>query len=212
MPEANFATGMQSDTFIDPTWAPGVMSGWLEDGVHNDNVECKRLDDEIVQPVTVCKSYILLPSLITHEPCPATINLSTASPCVDNCQFFVHWNIGRQLLISFASTYIFIHKFHRAVKEMYKFCFQNDLSQAWAYLWNWWYNPKQWPLWARSTDSAIYVRNLIDLDLTSLPILCSTTFCLAFEGHWTMLWIYGGSEGLSSWLLGRWTFVQIGST
>ncbi|KAF8238522.1 hypothetical protein L208DRAFT_1207351, partial [Tricholoma matsutake] len=47
--------------------------------------------------------------------------------------------------------------YHRAIKEMYKFCFQNDLSQAWAYLWNRWYNPKQWPLWARSADSAIYV-------------------------------------------------------
>ena len=47
--------------------------------------------------------------------------------------------------------------YHWAIKEMYEFCFQNDLSQAWAYLQNRWYNPKQWPLWARSADSAIYV-------------------------------------------------------
>ncbi|KAF8229163.1 hypothetical protein L208DRAFT_1106991, partial [Tricholoma matsutake] len=32
----------------------------------------------------------------------------------------------------------------RAVKDMYDFCFQNDLSQVWAYLWNRWYTPKQW--------------------------------------------------------------------
>ncbi|KAF8226473.1 hypothetical protein L208DRAFT_1301598 [Tricholoma matsutake] len=84
----------KSFTFIDPTWAPSVMSGWLEDGVHNDDVECKRPDDEIVQPVTVCKSYILLPSLITHEPCPATINLLTASPCVDNCRGYTHSSLA----------------------------------------------------------------------------------------------------------------------
>ena len=46
---------------------------------------------------------------------------------------------------------------HRgAVKDMYDFCFQNDLSQTWAYLWNRWYTPKQWVLWARSADPAIY--------------------------------------------------------
>ena len=43
-----------------------------------------------------------------------------------------------------------------AVKDMYDFCSQNDLSQTWAYLWNWWYTPKQWVLWARSADPAIY--------------------------------------------------------
>ncbi|KAF8237974.1 hypothetical protein L208DRAFT_1388413 [Tricholoma matsutake] len=46
---------------------------------------------------------------------------------------------------------------YHAAKEMYNFCFQNDLGQVWAYLWNQWYNPKQWKLWARSADSAIYV-------------------------------------------------------
>jgi hypothetical protein len=38
---------------------------------------------------------------------------------------------------------------------MYDFCFQRDLGQVWAYLWNRWYTPKQWKLWARSTDPAI---------------------------------------------------------
>ena len=80
----------KSFTFIDLTWAPGVMSGWLEDNVHKDDVECERLDNENEQPAMVCKSYIPLPSLITHEPCPATINLSTASTCVDNCRGYTH--------------------------------------------------------------------------------------------------------------------------
>ena len=43
-------------TFIDPTWAPGVTSGWLEDGVHEDDVECERPEEaEYEQPV--CLRY-----------------------------------------------------------------------------------------------------------------------------------------------------------
>ena len=44
-----------------------------------------------------------------------------------------------------------------AVKDMYDFCFKNNLAQVWVYLWNRWYTPNQWKLWARSADSAIYV-------------------------------------------------------
>lgn len=42
-----------------------------------------------------------------------------------------------------------------ATKDMYDFCYQHDLSQVWAYLWNRWYTPNQWKLWARSADDAI---------------------------------------------------------
>ena len=37
-----------------------------------------------------------------------------------------------------------------AVSDMYHYCHQHDLSQVWAYMWNCWYNPQQWPLWACS--------------------------------------------------------------
>ena len=33
-------------TFIDPTWAPGVTSGWPEDGVHEDDAKCERPQEE----------------------------------------------------------------------------------------------------------------------------------------------------------------------
>jgi hypothetical protein len=42
-----------------------------------------------------------------------------------------------------------------AVRDMYQVCFNNDLSQVWVYLWNWWYNPAQWKFWAWSANSAI---------------------------------------------------------
>jgi hypothetical protein len=38
---------------------------------------------------------------------------------------------------------------------MYQFCFENKLAQVWAYLWNRWYNPKQWVLWAHAPNLAI---------------------------------------------------------
>jgi hypothetical protein len=28
--------------FIDPTWAPGVTKGWLEEGVHEDDAEVEK--------------------------------------------------------------------------------------------------------------------------------------------------------------------------
>ena len=45
--------------------------------------------------------------------------------------------------------------YHEAVNDMYSYCCEHDLAQTWAYLWNRWYNPKQWPLWARSACDAI---------------------------------------------------------
>ncbi|PBK89865.1 hypothetical protein ARMGADRAFT_935150, partial [Armillaria gallica] len=45
--------------------------------------------------------------------------------------------------------------YHGTVKEMYDYCFEHDLSQTWAYLWNQWYTPIQWVLWARAECSVI---------------------------------------------------------
>ncbi|KAJ7464001.1 hypothetical protein FB451DRAFT_1042683 [Mycena latifolia] len=38
-----------------------------------------------------------------------------------------------------------------AVHEMYTFCHQRGLREAWGYFWTSWYAPKTWKLWARST-------------------------------------------------------------
>ncbi|KAF9505684.1 hypothetical protein BS47DRAFT_1306287, partial [Hydnum rufescens UP504] len=44
-----------------------------------------------------------------------------------------------------------------AVKNMYLYCRENGLSQVWAYLWNCWYCPDKWPLWAHSAADTISV-------------------------------------------------------
>jgi hypothetical protein len=55
-----------------------------------------------------------------------------------------------------AGTYFTATEIHEgAVRDMYQVYFNNDLSQVWAYLWNRWYNPAQWKLWARSANLAI---------------------------------------------------------
>jgi hypothetical protein len=42
-----------------------------------------------------------------------------------------------------------------AVKEMYEYCEDQELPELWAYLWEGWYRPSCWALWARSTSPIV---------------------------------------------------------
>ncbi|KAJ7210775.1 hypothetical protein GGX14DRAFT_363219, partial [Mycena pura] len=42
-----------------------------------------------------------------------------------------------------------------AVRDSYTYCYENDLPELWAYLWENWYRPGRWELWARSTHDEI---------------------------------------------------------
>ncbi|GAA6001262.1 hypothetical protein JCM10207_007491 [Rhodosporidiobolus poonsookiae] len=44
-----------------------------------------------------------------------------------------------------------------AVRETYQFCHSEGLVDAWAYLWEHWYRPGRWQLWARSSHPEIAV-------------------------------------------------------
>lgn len=60
------------------------------------------------------------------------------------------------------ATYVFCPAQHRrqiaeqirtdSVFELYNFCRQRGLAESWAYMWNSWYHPKRWKLWARSSQ------------------------------------------------------------
>ncbi|KAJ7891034.1 hypothetical protein B0H13DRAFT_1626086, partial [Mycena leptocephala] len=53
-------------------------------------------------------------------------------------------------------THLSAEEIHRgAVLDMYSYCFAIEPAQVWAYLWNRWYNPVQWKLWARAPEPAI---------------------------------------------------------
>ena len=42
-----------------------------------------------------------------------------------------------------------------AVHDMYRFCYTRGLREVWGYMWECWYSPKMWCLWARSTSPYI---------------------------------------------------------
>ncbi|ESK85102.1 hypothetical protein Moror_3617 [Moniliophthora roreri MCA 2997] len=56
-----------------------------------------------------------------------------------------------------------------AVKQMYQYCKEHDLHEAWAYLWGNWYRDGRWEFWARSPCE----REILRLKTT---MLC--------ESHW----------------------------
>ncbi|KAJ3741760.1 hypothetical protein DFH05DRAFT_1573067, partial [Lentinula detonsa] len=58
--------------------------------------------------------------------------------------------------------------YHWAVKQMYSFCRDYDLRGLWAYLWENWYRPARWRLWARAV-------------IPEITILRTTMIC---ESHW----------------------------
>ncbi|KIJ26521.1 hypothetical protein M422DRAFT_272397 [Sphaerobolus stellatus SS14] len=55
-----------------------------------------------------------------------------------------------------------------AVKEMYNLCVTHGLHECWGYLWENWYSPSSWKLWARA-------------ECEEIPILKTT---MIYESHW----------------------------
>ncbi|KAL1704651.1 hypothetical protein EV121DRAFT_205376 [Schizophyllum commune] len=82
--------------------------------------------------------------------------------------------------VSFKGTYLIqsdalvshrarVEMVNRDIKQQaYMLCHDNDLPNLWAYLWENWYRPSRWQLWARSTCS-------------SIPVLKTT---MIMESHW----------------------------
>ncbi|KAK1216777.1 hypothetical protein PQX77_001906 [Marasmius sp. AFHP31] len=59
-----------------------------------------------------------------------------------------------------------------AVKQVYDYCYANDLKELWAYLWENWYRAARWKLWARSSYPS------------EVPRLKTT---MILESHWKQL-------------------------
>ncbi|KAJ8095831.1 hypothetical protein PM082_022723 [Marasmius tenuissimus] len=77
-----------------------------------------------------------------------------------------HRNAHPLLPGKLASTAEGIHSW--AVKKMYQFCEGEDLRELWAYLWENWYRPERWKLWARAI-------------VPEIPRLNTT---MVLESHW----------------------------
>ncbi|KAJ8090975.1 hypothetical protein PM082_024899 [Marasmius tenuissimus] len=59
-----------------------------------------------------------------------------------------------------------------AAKQVYDYCYTNDLRELWAYLWENWYRAARWKLWARSSYPS------------EIPRLKTT---MILESHWKQL-------------------------
>ncbi|KAJ8077382.1 hypothetical protein PM082_001812 [Marasmius tenuissimus] len=61
--------------FIDPTWAPGVTMGWLEDGVHEEDVEeeCPAEPLKIRINVSALKAHLVSTSTVKEDESDARI-------------------------------------------------------------------------------------------------------------------------------------------
>lgn len=57
------------------------------------------------------------------------------------------------------------------VRQMYTFCKARGLREVWAYMWNQWYRPPMWRLWARSTS----------------PRLSRLRTTMTTENHWKQI-------------------------
>ncbi|KAK7018772.1 hypothetical protein VNI00_018234 [Paramarasmius palmivorus] len=166
--------------FIDSTWAPGVdaIEGWIEEGVHEADVEGERpenipLPSDAIKNSSGALRKTCRPPLMVliHDtqkipvypdpPCTQKLQLPTFCPKEHRGiiveMFRVHLHQHPQIPFNDdEKTKLTAEQIYRnAVYAMYTFCFKHNLSQPWAYLWNRWYNPKQWVLWARSADEAI---------------------------------------------------------
>lgn len=181
--------------FIDPTWAPGVTAGWLEDGVMESDAltaepceeDGKDQEDEEDESISVCETKLdvhfsvylgiqdatCLPPLfvltqgeqrIPIWPNPPKMKKKELPPfCPPEFRetivqkYRIHGHQHPEIPFNDPDQpHLTADEIHRgAVRDMYNYCFQNDLSQVWAYLWNRWYNPIQWKLWARAPEPAI---------------------------------------------------------
>ncbi|KAG6907426.1 hypothetical protein DXG01_008891 [Tephrocybe rancida] len=163
--------------FIDPTWAPGIAAPGIEDSVHEDDVDLDQDTDTpdpaslpSMQPLpSTCRPPVLL--LVSHDgvctpawPKPPKVKKSDLpifcpkehrEPIVE--KFWIHLHQHPEIPFNDENfTHLTAAEIHNgAVKEMYTYCFENNLQQAWAYLWNRWYTPNQWKLWAQSPDDTI---------------------------------------------------------
>jgi hypothetical protein len=61
--------------------------------------------------------------------------------------------------------------YHWAVKKAYDFCVENQLPELWAYLWENWYCPGRWELWARSP--------YLDIPILRTTMICESQYVVS---------------------------------
>ncbi|KAF7978602.1 hypothetical protein HWV62_45332 [Athelia sp. TMB] len=162
--------------FIDPTWAPGVTRGPVAEYLDGRDVEkggdmqggTRRELNSILQtpPPTARPPLLIMKAGDRRIPiwpsppplrgaglpafCPAAFRATIKQ------KYTIHFHQHPEIPFDEKGTHFTASEIHEgAVLDMYSFCREHDLAQVWAYLWNCWYSPPQWPLWARSAAPGI---------------------------------------------------------
>ncbi|KAF7359857.1 SWIM-type domain-containing protein [Mycena venus] len=159
--------------FIDPTWAPGVTAVYADadeerEGVDEDEAQSEEPATQMPKPSQTCKPPVFVlkngdvripvwpnPPKVTKGALPEFCPRELRSEIIEMYRTHMHQH-PKIPQNNPDEPYVSAENIHRrAVKQMYDFCYSNGLSQVWAYLWNRWYTPKQWSLWARASCDAI---------------------------------------------------------
>jgi hypothetical protein len=94
-------------------------------------------------PPSICRAELL-------SFCPAAYRTTIKN------MFITHFHQHPEIPVDAEGTHLTTTELHEGtVFNMYNYCQKHYLSQVWVYLWNCWYAPKQWPLWARSAAPEI---------------------------------------------------------
>ncbi|CAK5263800.1 unnamed protein product [Mycena citricolor] len=166
--------------FIDPTWAPGIDRIQEDASQHEQNNSEQEEDSNNVNGPDGIQTKTLLPPIFVltqgdirhpiypNPPKARKTDLGVFCPPehrdVTLDLYKMHGRLHPEIPVyepddpdseepnPFLSADAI---YNSAVYDMYFHCFDLDLSQLWAYMWNRWYSPAQWKLWARASEPAI---------------------------------------------------------
>ena len=138
----------------------------------SDPIPIPEMMPTSAQTVRLPRIKLLLPKPLdeTSDASPAKANAVKTDECdIDEQRTFCPLDL-RDRIISLIEGHFCAHPLipgysaptptgirEWAVKQMYEFCSQHDLREVWAYLWENWYQPGRWEIWARSCHPEIPV-------------------------------------------------------
>ncbi|KIK58260.1 hypothetical protein GYMLUDRAFT_60821 [Collybiopsis luxurians FD-317 M1] len=141
----------------------------IEDDNNNKANEAVKKKPHVTQVQMPTGQLINLIHVVSTTPAEHEISISDTEEDSDEwhafCPDIYHKKII-QMMVSHLNAHPMIHGYsaptrdricYWAVKEMYLYCVKNELSEVWAYMWENWYRPGRWELWACSVHKDLPV-------------------------------------------------------
>ncbi len=162
-------------SFIDPAFIPpGDPDASEREGGPDPDVMPRKSDMDLSRPWALKIKLPLIPSgsgtrdkenlPVQDTPFPTNANSKTRPPKIEKQSRHFCLKEYRSEITGMMERHYCAHPFipgkahpstaaiyEWAVRMMYEYCVKRDLREVWAYLWENWYRPGRWELWARST-------------------------------------------------------------